>query len=101
MADRLPHPEAQPPILDAAHVPPDFRHLIPLAERYGVADDTYRASMLESLSDADRNELSRFLAGYDDALDAWLAGPESDAATFTDAYIAFSTLRMAADEVGT
>jgi hypothetical protein len=101
MVDRYPHPDAQPPRLDPAQVPADFRHLIPLAERYGVSDDGYRADMLDSITADERAELVRFLADYDNALDAWLAGPESDGPTFSDAYIAFSSLRMAADEVGT
>ena len=101
MSERYPHPEAQPPKLDEKEVPHEFRHLIPLAERYGVSDDGYRLSMLESLTDAERTELCKFLADYANALDSWLAGPESDGLTFTDAYITFSALRMAADELGT
>ena len=57
--------------------------------------------MVDSLPDSERAELAQFLTDYDDALDSWLAGPESDGPTFSDAYIVFSALRMAADEVGT
>ncbi|MFT4557771.1 MAG: hypothetical protein ACI92S_003144 [Planctomycetaceae bacterium] len=101
MGYRLPHAEAQPPKLDAERVPPEFRRLIPLAEKYGVSDDGYRSEMLESLDDEERNELATFLAEYDDALDAWLAGPEADNSTPTNEYITFSCLRIAADEAGT
>jgi len=101
MADHYPHPEARPPKLDPAQVPAAFRHLISLAERYGVTDDGYRSEMVASLPDSGRTELAQFLTDYDDALDSWLAGPESDGPTFSEAYIVFSALRMAADEAGT
>lgn len=34
---------------------------------------------------------------HDDALDKWLAGPESRGPSFSDEHIAFSAMRMAAD----
>ncbi len=100
MANRYPHPEARPPKLDPAQVPSEFRHLIPLAERYGVTDEGYRSEMVDSLPESERTELALFLADNDNALDSWLAGPESDGPMFSDAYIVFSALRMAADEAG-
>jgi hypothetical protein len=99
MGYQLPHAEAQPPKLNAERVPAEFRHLMPLAEKYGISDDGYRLEMLDSLDDVERDELARFLADYDDELDAWLAGPEADSPTPTNEYVTFSCLRMAADEV--
>ena len=91
MADHSPHPEARPPKLDPAQVPAAFRHLISLAERYGVTDDGYRSEMVASLPDSGRTELAQFLTDYDDALDSWLAGPESDGPTFSEAYIVYNS----------
>jgi hypothetical protein len=101
MAYNLPHPEAKPPTLKVEEVPEEFRQLIPLAEKYGVSDDFYRAFMLKSLDAAERAELKQFLIEFDDALDSWLAGPESNGPIFTDAYIVFSCLRIAEDEART
>jgi hypothetical protein len=97
MAYQLPHPEATPPNLNPENVPAEFRHLIPLAEKYGVSDDCYRLEVLDSLDSFERAELAQFLSDYDDALDSWLAGPDADSPTPTAEYIAFSCLRMAAD----
>jgi hypothetical protein len=99
MSYRLPHPEATPPKLNPKNVPVEFRHLIPLAEKYGVSDDGYRLEMLESLDSSESDELAQFLADYDSALDSWLAGPEADHPTPTAEYIAFTCLRMAADGI--
>ena len=97
MGYQLPHPEAKPPQLNADNVPAEFRHLIPLAEKYGVSDDGYRVEMLASLDSSERAELAQFLSDYDSALDSWLAGPEADNPTPTAEYVAFTCLRMAAD----
>lgn len=99
MGYQLPHPEAKPPELDENNVPVEFRHLIPLAEKYGVSDDGYRVQMLATLDCSERAELVQFLSDHDSALDSWLAGPEADRRSPTAEYIAFACLRMAADEV--
>ena len=99
MPYRLPHPEAAPPKLDASNVPRDVHDLIPLAERYGIADDGYRSEMVSMLDELERQELKSAVQKHEDALEAWLAGPAADAEEFSDEYVAFSALVMAADEV--
>ena len=97
MSYQLPHPEAKPPQFNSDNVPVEFRHLIPLAEKYGISDDCYRIDMLASLNSSERAELAQFLSDYDSSLESWLAGPEADNPTPTAEYIAFSCLLMAAD----
>jgi hypothetical protein len=90
---------AQPAIaLDPARVPSPLRHLIPLARRFGISDDLIRADVLEHTPNAELEAMRRAVAAEDDAFDSWLAGPEASGPTFSDEYIAFSCLRMAADE---
>jgi hypothetical protein len=98
MTYRLPHPEAKPPTLDPANVPQPFRHLIPLAEKYGVSDDGYRIDLIDSLNTEELEECAAFLDFYDLVLENWLAGPEADGPTFSTEYISFSALGMAADQ---
>jgi hypothetical protein len=85
------------PQLDPAKVPPGLRHLIPLAERYGIADDLDREDMVLASSPEELAELKAAIARHDDQLDDWLAGPEADAPPFSAEYLAFSATRMAAD----
>lgn len=97
MAYTLPHLEAQPPRLNPVNVPEAFRHLIPLAEKYGIADDCYRDEVIESLTQSELMECAAFLEFYEDILDEWLAGPEAVGPDFSNEYIAFSALGMAAE----
>lgn len=84
--------------LSKDNVPEEFWHLIPLAQKYGLSDDGYRLEMLQSISKNEKLELASFLEKYDDKLDSWLAGPEASGPQFSNEYIAFSALRMSADE---
>lgn len=98
MAYKLPHPEAKPPILNPKNVPGQFHHLIPLAEKYGISDDCYRIDLIETLDEKELKECAAFLEYYDQVLDEWLAGPEADGPSYSQEYIVFSALGMAADE---
>ena len=99
MVYRLPHPEAAVPELDPRIVPLALHDLIPYAQRYGIADDGYRAQLIGLLDDSERDDLVVTVTRFDDALDDWLAGPEATATCPTSEYVAFSALRMAADEL--
>lgn len=90
-------PAAIPPKLDLRKVPAEFHSLAPLAEKYGIGDDIYREQMVGSLTDEERSELIEFLEVWDDRLDTWLAGPESESRFPSDEYCTFTSLRMAAD----
>jgi hypothetical protein len=83
--------------LDPRHVPEGLRHLIPMAERFGVSDDLIRQDVVARTSSSDLHQLQLAVLACDDELDAWLAGPEAELECPTDEYIAFTCLRMAVD----
>lgn len=85
------------PRLDSSQVPAGLRHLIPLAERYGITDDFDREALVTASSPEEIAALKAVVARHDDELDDWLAGPEADEPPYSDEYLAFSAMRMAAD----
>jgi len=91
--------EMRPPVrLDPAKVPVALRHLVPLAEQFGVSDDLIRADVVAKTPRPSILAMREAVEAHASALDQWLAGPEADEPTLSDEYIAFSCLRMAADE---
>lgn len=85
------------PQLDPKRVPPGLRHLIPLAQRYGITDNLDREQAVLASSPEELAELKAAVARHDDEMDGWLAGPEADEPPYSDEYLAFSAMRMAAD----
>jgi hypothetical protein len=86
-------------VFDDKDVPVALRHLVPLARGWGVGDDVIREDLVRVASADARAELKAAVSEAEDELDAWLAGPEAFEPTQSDAYLAFSNLRMAADSV--
>jgi hypothetical protein len=84
-------------MLDPRHVPPSLRALLPLAQRFGVADDIAREALVRAADPQVVQALVVAVRDNDDALDMWLAGPEATGPEFTEEYVAFSAMRMAAD----
>jgi hypothetical protein len=84
-------------MLDPQHVPPAVRALLPLAERFGVADDGAREQVVRAADSHAIQALVAAVRAHDDALDLWLSGPEAAGPDWTDEYLAFSAMRMAAD----
>ena len=80
-------------------VPCVLREYIPLAKKWGVNDDIVREDMIARASDEERAELKIAVGGIQDELDEWLAGPESFSTAPTEAYLAFTAMRLAADEI--
>lgn len=78
-------------------VPQAVRPLIRLARCLGVADDWARERRVAKLPTRTRVALKTCLVPYVDDLDAWLAGEESWGPKYSDAYVAFSAMRMAID----
>jgi hypothetical protein len=85
--------------LESQRVPRSLRHLIPLAERFGISDDLMRGDVLARTARADLDVLRRAVADHAHLLDEWLAGPEAVGPYYSDEYVAFSAMRMAADGV--
>lgn len=82
---------------DSNDVPENLRHLIPYASFWGLADDLAREQLAEKAPDPLKRSLKKLITDNDDALDEWLAGEEASNPDPSDAYVAFSALRMAAD----
>lgn len=98
MSYTLPHREAKPPKLNKEHIPEIFHKLIPLAEKYGITDDCYRTELLNSLSEGELEECVTFMEFYDQVLELWLSGPESEGPEFSTEYVTFSALGIMAEE---
>jgi hypothetical protein len=91
--------ESRPKIvLNPEHVPVAFRHLIHLAEEFGVSCDLTRALVLEKTPPEMLEALRESVLPLDEAFDEWLAGPEAEGPDFSPEYVAFTFLRIAADE---
>ena len=85
--------------LASQNVPAGLRHLIPLAEEYGITDDGYRGDRMAKATSQEIIAIKEAIEKYDDLFDSWLAGPEADSDEYSMEYLAFSALRMAADEL--
>ncbi len=80
-----------------SEVPDSLHPLVPYAEIWGVSDDWAREELVQKTPELIKENLQWVIVQFDDELDAWLAGPEASKADPSDAYIAFSSLRMAVD----
>ena len=83
--------------LNSENVSSAFQNWIPLAERWGVADDTIREFRVANASPSDLDELLAFSPVYETVLSDWLAGPEATSPNPSLEYVAFSALGMACD----
>lgn len=91
-------PENNPPFL-VSDVPSDLHALIPYAQVFGISDDGYRSDLLRRVPSALAEHVENaILQQHYDRLMEWLAGPQSYAPP-GEAYVAFSALLMAADEL--
>lgn len=93
------HAEYRPVIkLDAARVPTHLRHLIPLAEKWGIGDDIIRNDFIDKAASSEKQELHDALYGPFEAITAWLnsfgSGPLPKEAE------AFMYMQGALDEMG-
>lgn len=84
-------------VLDSSRIPEELHQLIPLAQKFGIADDLEREKLVAKSLPSELKQLKLEVAANDSALDLWLAGNEAQGPTFSDEYIAFSAMRMAAD----
>lgn len=58
--------------LNVENVPADLRHLVPLAERWGIGDDVDRNAAVDRATPAERAELERAIDPHDVRITAWL-----------------------------
>jgi len=81
----------------SSDVPGTLLTLIPYAKFWGLSDDWEREQLVAKAPDEIKNELKLLIVKYDDFLDEWLAGEEAGSPLPSDAYVAFSAMRMCAD----
>jgi hypothetical protein len=83
--------------LDPEQVPADLRHLVPIAERWGIGDDVDRNAKVDRATAAERQELQTALEPHNARITAWLdsfgQGPMSDEAA------AFMYMQLALTEM--
>lgn len=82
----------------AAQAPSGLRGIAHYAALWGVSDDGCRSDLIRRSSIELRRNLTLVVKAHEEWLEEWLAGPEAAGPDFTDAYIAYSALLMAADE---
>ena len=84
--------------LDPVQVPTDLRHLVPLAEKWGIGDDIIRNDLIDKSSSAERRELHDSLYAPFERITEWLTSfagrPLSAEAE------AFMYMQTALDEMG-
>src|SRR5437763_1567574 len=80
--------------LDPAKVPPGLRHLIPLAEQFGISDDLIREDLLAKTPPGDVETVQRFVEAHNDRFNDWLVGSAAIQPRLSPEYIAFTCLLM-------
>lgn len=83
--------------LDPTQVPEGLRHLVPLAEQWGIGDDVERMEAIERSSPAARDALASALAPHHAEITAWL--DSSDPAAMSDEAAAFMYMQLALEEM--
>jgi hypothetical protein len=84
--------------LDAQRVPPHLRHLIPLAEKWGIGDDIIRNDCIAKASDAEKRELHDGFYAPFEQITGWVDSFGKE--PMTDEVEAFMYAQMALDEMG-
>jgi hypothetical protein len=64
--------EARAQRLDPEQVPADLRHLVPMAERWGIGDDVDRVAKGDRATAAEREELQAAVEPHHARITAWL-----------------------------
>jgi hypothetical protein len=80
-------------------VPVNVRALVPHASIFGIADDFERAKLIARTPKDILRNVKADIQLLDSLLDDWLAGPAADSDEPTDAYVAFSAMRMGIETV--
>jgi len=84
--------------LDPVQIPTDLRHLVPLAEKWGIGDDIIRNDLIDKSSSVERRELHDSLYAPFEKIAEWLTSfagrPLSAEAE------AFMYMQTALDEMG-
>jgi len=84
--------------LDPAHVPIHLRHLVPLAEKWGIGDDIIRNDLINESSSTEKGELHAALYAPFESITDWLAS--FSARPLSPEAEAFMYMQTALDEMG-
>jgi hypothetical protein len=84
--------------LDPVHVPPHLRHLVPLAEKWGIGDDIIRNDLIDKASTAEKRELHDTLYAPFERITEWLTSFAGR--PLTAEAEAFMYMQTALDEMG-
>jgi hypothetical protein len=81
------------------NVPPEFRYLIPFAETWGISDDLIRGDVIEKAGIQELQQLTEVMDQVDyDAYLEWLGQLDKAGSDYTEEFIAFYCLSIAASE---
>lgn len=83
--------------LDEATVPEELRHLVPMAEQWGIGDDVDRYDKVEASSPEEREALRSAVAPHDRRITAWL--DSFGEGLMTDEAAAFMYMLIAIEEM--
>ena len=78
-------------------VPETLLDLLPYAEFWWFIDDSQRQELVSKASREVLSDLKERVSVHDEELDSWLGGPEAQSPNPSNAYLAFSAMRMVAD----
>ena len=84
--------------LDKNNVPDELHHLIPVALKWGIGDDSVRGELVDGATDDDKQALSEALDGKLEIVDEWLLVFSEGA--MTEEAAAFMYMAEAVEEMG-
>ena len=93
------HSQSKRILFDLGDVPPSLRRIAHYASFWGLSDDSERIRLLYSAPEIVKHNLKAVANEFEHELDEWLSGVEATSSNPSDAYIAYSAMRMAADMV--
>jgi hypothetical protein len=97
--EHVPRTKAHTVALDTARIPSSLHELIPYAEKWGVSDDTIREELLTSTPPRQLRDVLDKVTELAAPLSEWLGGIEARSSMPSKEYVAFSALRMFADDL--
>ena len=97
--EHVPRANSRIVTLDSRRIPSSLHELVPYAEKWGVSDDTTREKLLTSTPPAQLHDVLDKVRAFAGPLSAWLGGSEARLSIPSKEYVAFSALRMFADDL--
>jgi len=86
------------PSLDPARVPEELRHLVPLAQEWGIGDDVERGAKVDRATAGEGAQVRAAVAPYQTRITAWLDS-FGQGVVMPDEAAAFMYLQLAIEEM--